>query len=77
MPLTSTQKQQRYRERELGPDRDKVRLTTCVSIETRDALDPLAWHLGYTVTRADLRISGADDLKPYYTAHEDDWPAAA
>jgi hypothetical protein len=79
MPLTSADKQRRYRERHLGVDGDKVRLQVCVSIGARDSLDRLSWHLGYSVTELieDLaartersvtaRLRGAA-LKQYYAA---------
>jgi hypothetical protein len=59
MPLTNAEKQRRYRERHLGPDGDKVRLTSCVSIAARDQLDRLSWHLGYNVTELIEELAAA------------------
>jgi hypothetical protein len=77
MAMSNAEKQQRYRARHLGPDGDRVRLTTCVTIEARDQLDRLAWHLGYSVTelieelaaRTERSVTArltAEDCKLYY-----------
>ena len=77
MAFTNSEKQARYRERHLGVNGQKRRLTLFIDATTKAQLDRLARHNDYTVTalveeraasaerRATSRLSGKA-LKVYY-----------
>jgi hypothetical protein len=66
MALTNAEKQARYRERHLGVDGGKRRLTLFIDANTGAQLDRLAHRKGYSVTAvveelaasADRRVAG-------------------
>ena len=48
--MTSAEKQQRYREHDLGVHGSKERIQLFISVQTKAQLGRLAHHHGYTVT---------------------------
>jgi hypothetical protein len=83
MPTANAERQRRYRARHLGPSGDLARLQLYLSLNARDQLDRLAWHLGYSVTQLVEQLTASAErnveakltdkaLKTYRAAgHED------